>query len=76
MKRVLALIVALGVAAVFGSATLVGADCAYHKSQAAVDKADTSKTVATAPTTDKADAGQTQTAQAEQPVKPAAEVKK
>ena len=76
MQRVLALIVALGVAAVFGSATLAGADCAYHKTQAAVDKADPSKTVATAPATDKTDASQVQTAQAEQPAKPAAEVKK
>ena len=74
MKRVLALIVALGVAAVFGSATLAGADCDYHKTQAAVDKADPSKTVATA--TDKTDASQVQTAQAGQPAKPAAEVKK
>ena len=73
MQRVLALIVALGVAAIFGSATLAGADCAYHKTQAAVDKADPSKTVATA--TDKTDASQVQTAQVEQPAKPAAEKK-
>jgi hypothetical protein len=76
MKRTLALIMALGMAAVFGGATLAGADCAYHKSQAAVDKADPSKTVATAPVTDKTDANQLQTAQSEQPTKAAPEVKK
>ena len=74
MKRLLTLIVALGVVALFSSATLVGADCSYHKTQAAVDKTDASKNVATA--TDKTDTGQVQTAQAEQPVKPAPEVKK
>jgi hypothetical protein len=74
MKRLLTLIVALGVAALFSSATLVGADCSYHKTQAAVDTTDASKNVAT--TTVKTDTGQVQTAQAEQPVKPAPEVKK
>jgi hypothetical protein len=75
MKRVLALIVALGVVAVFSSATLVYADCAYHKTQAAVDKADPAKTVATTPAPDKTDASQTQT-QTAQADKPATEVKK
>ena len=74
MKRLFTLIVALGVATLFSSAALAGADCSYHKTQAAVDKTDASKSVATA--TDKTDAGQVQTAQAEQPVKPAPEVKK
>ena len=74
MKRLLTLIVALGVAALFSSATLVGADCNYHQTQAAVDKTDASKNVATA--ADKTDVGQVQTAQANQPVKPAPEVKK
>ena len=74
MKRLLTLIVALGVAALFSSATLAGADCSYHQTQAAVDKTDASKNVATA--ADKTDAGQVQTAQANQPVKPAPEVKK
>ena len=74
MKRLLTLIVALGVAALFSSATLSGADCSYHQTQAAVDKIDTSKNVATA--ADKTDAGPVQTAQANQPVKPAPEVKK
>ncbi len=68
MKRVLTLVVALGVAALFSSAALAGADCSYHKTQAAVDKTD-AKIVATAPV-DKPDAGQVQTAQAE-PTKPA-----
>jgi hypothetical protein len=74
MKRLLTLIVALGVAALFSSATLVGADCSYHQTQAAADKTDASKTVATAP--DKTDAGQVQTAQANQPAKSTPEVKK
>jgi hypothetical protein len=74
MKQVLTLVVALGAAALFSNAALAGADCAYHKTQAAIDKTD--KTVMTAPASDKADTGQVQTAQAEQPAKPAAEVKK
>jgi hypothetical protein len=73
MKRLLTLIVALGVAALFSSATLVSADCSYHKTQAAVDQTDASKNVATV--ADK-DAGPVQTAQAEQPAKPAPAVKK
>jgi hypothetical protein len=77
MKRTLALIAALGLAVVFGGATLVSADCQYHKTQAAVDKAESTKPVATASETDKTDASQLQTAQAEQQVKPAPpEVKK
>ena len=76
MKRVLTLVLALGVAALFSSAALAGADCSYHKTQAAVDKTDASKNVATAQTLDKADAGQVQTAQADRPVKAAPETKK
>jgi len=76
MQKLFSLIVALGVAALFSSAALAGADCSYHKTQAAVDKTDASKNVATAPAPEKTDAGQVQTAQAEQPVKPAPEVKK
>ena len=76
MKRVLTLVLALGVAALFSSAALAGADCSYHQTQAAVDKADSSKTVATAPATDKTDVSQLQTAQAEKPAKPAPETKK
>ena len=76
MKRVLTLVVALGIAALFSSAALAGADCSYHKTQAAVDKADASKNVATASAPDKTDASQVQTAQADQPAKPAPEIKK
>jgi len=76
MKRVLTLVVALGVAAMFSSAALAGADCSYHKTQAAVDKTDASKNVAAAPGLEKMDTGQVQTAQANQPVKPAPETKK
>ena len=76
MKRVLTLVVALGVAALFSSAALAGADCSYHKTQAAVDKTDASKNVATAPASDKTDAAQVQTAQAAQPAKAAPEIKK
>jgi hypothetical protein len=67
---------ALGVAALFSSAALAGADCSYHKTQAAVDKTEASKDVATAPATDKVDAGQVQTAQANQPAKPTPQTKK
>ena len=49
MKKVLSLVVALGVAALFSSATLAGAECNYHKTQAAADQAPASKEVATAP---------------------------
>lgn len=76
MKRVFTLVVALGVAALFSSASLAGGDCSYHKTQAAVDRTDASKNVATAPVTDKTDAGQVQTAQVDQLVKPAPETKK
>ena len=75
MKRILSLALVLGVIALFSGATLVSADCSYHKTQAAVDKTDASKNVATAPAPDKTDPGQVQTAQADQPVK-AAEIKK
>lgn len=75
MKRPLALLVAVAMAAVFGSATLAGADCAYHKSQAAVDKANPAKEVATAPATDKTDAGQLKTVQVTKPAQTKAEVK-
>jgi hypothetical protein len=67
VKRVLSLVVALGVAALFSSAALAGADCSYHKTQAAVDKSEVSKEVATAPAPEKAVADQVQTAQANQP---------
>jgi hypothetical protein len=70
MKRILSLVLVLGVAALFSSAALAGADCSYHKTQASMEKAD-GKEVATAPATDKTDASQVQTAQANPPTKPA-----
>ena len=73
MKRLLTLVLALGIAALFSSTTLAGADCSYHKTQASVGTTDASKNVAT--TADKADDSQVKTAQAEQP-KPAPAVKK
>lgn len=76
MKRVLSLVMALGVTALFSSATLAGADCSYHQTQAAVNKTETSKEVVMAPATDKAATDQVQTAQANPPAKAAPEVKK
>ena len=67
MKRVLSLVVALGVAALFSSAALAGADCNFHKTQAAVDKTEASKDVATATAPEKTVVDQVQTAQASQP---------
>ena len=72
MKRILSLVLVLGVAALFSSAALAGADCSYHKTQAAVDKTDANKDVATVPAPEKMDTNQVQTAQANpQPAKPA-----
>jgi len=76
VKRVLSLVVALGVAALFSTAALAGADCSYHKTQAAVDRTDASKDVATAPAPEKMDTNQVQTAQVNPPAKAASEVKK
>jgi len=83
VKRVLSLVVALGVAALFSSATLAGADCSYHQTQAAVNKSsdtassDTAKDVVIAPA-DNTDS-KVRTAQADQQkpgVKPAPVTKK
>jgi hypothetical protein len=77
VKRILSLVVALGVAALFSSAALAGADCTYHKTQAAVDKTEASKDVATAPAPEKTVADQVQTAQVGQAgTKPAPVTKK
>ena len=76
MKKILSLVVALGVVAMFSGVTLAGADCSYHKTQASVDKTDASKDVATVPATDKTDTNQVQTAQVNPPAKPAPAVKK
>ena len=71
MKKILSLVLVLGVVALFSGVTLAGADCSYHKTQASVDKTDASKDVATVPATDK-DTNQVQTAQATTPqTKPA-----
>jgi hypothetical protein len=71
VKRILSLVLVLGVAALFSSAALAGADCSYHKTQAAVDtKTEASQDVATAPVTDKiVTPDQVKTAQAGQPAK-------
>ena len=75
MKKVLSLVVALGVATLFSSAALAGADCnPGHKTQAAVDRTEVSRDVATAPVND--NTNQVQTAQATAPAKPAAPTKK
>ena len=70
MKRILSLVLVLGVAALFSSAALAGADCSYHKTQAAVPATDASKDVATAPVPDKPVTEQVQTAHANHPAKP------
>ena len=79
MKRILSLVLVLGVAALFSSAALAGADCSYHKTQAAVDKPDasTSKDVVIAPADNTE--SKVQTAQADPQksvVKPASVTKK
>jgi hypothetical protein len=77
VKKVLSLVVALGVATLFSSAALAGADCSTsHKTQAAVDRTEATKDVATVQPSDKADPGQVQTAQATPPAKSAPATKK
>ncbi len=76
MRRILALGVVLGMALVFGSITLVSADCAYHKAQAAVDKAKISKGVVTTPIIDKTVVSQLQTTQPNKPAKSTLQIKK
>ena len=75
MRRILALGIALGMAAVLVSITLVRADCAYHKAQAAVERAKTSKQVTTVTAVDKTGAGQLQTAQSDKSGKSAPQAK-
>jgi hypothetical protein len=74
MKRLLTLVLALGIAALFSSTTLAGADCSYHKTQASVGTTDASKNVAT--TADNVGDSQVKTAQTEQTAKSASAVKK
>ena len=76
MKKMKALVVALGATALFSSVVLASADCSYHKTQASVDKTDASKDVASAPVSDKTTTGQGRTAQVDQAAKPAPEIKK
>jgi hypothetical protein len=62
--------------AMLGGVALAGADCSYHKTQAAVDNT-TTKEVAATPAPEKTNADQVQTAQVAKPAQPAAaEVKK
>ena len=75
MKRPLVFLMALALAVVFAGATLAIADCSYHKSQAALEKARSSQDVAATPVTDqatdKADTtGQLKTAQVAKPTSP------
>ena len=76
MRKILVLGVVLGMAVVFGGVTLVRADCAGHKSQAAADSATTvSKGVVTVPV-DRAAAGQLEAAQADKEAMSAPKTKK
>ncbi len=72
MKKALALVIGLSMLAVAGSASLVRADCAAHKTQAAVEKPgkEAAQTATPVP------ADQLRTAQAEKAPTPAPEVKK
>lgn len=76
MKRVLALVAVLGMVAMFGMASLVSAECAYHKAQASLEKADSTKEVVATPVPDKTDTNRMRTVKVENPVQPVAEVKK
>lgn len=79
MRRIAVLIVAVGMVVVFGGVALAGGfgECGYgsHVNQAATDKADPSKAVATQPT-EKADANKLALAQTDKAAKPAHETKK
>jgi hypothetical protein len=79
MRRIVVLIIAVGMVVVFGGVALAGngGECSFgsHVNQAATDKADTSKTVATQPL-EKADANKVVMVQTEKLVKPAPETKK
>jgi len=71
VKKTLSLVVALGAAALFSSVTLAGAECAYHKTQAAVTPPSSSSPTQDVTTVSNNDPKQVQTAQAEPSVKPA-----
>ena len=70
MRKTLAAIMAFGVAAVLSGATLAQADCAYHKTQAGINKTDPTKQVATSQT-DEQEANQVRTAQTTPATQPA-----
>lgn len=72
MRKLFALGIALGLIIVVGSITQVRADCARHKSQAALDKDKTSKDVAAI---DKMITEQLKTAQSGKQSKPDPKVK-
>jgi hypothetical protein len=79
MRRIVGLLVAVGMVVVFGGVALAGNDGACspgsHVNQAVTDKADTSKTVATQPP-EKVDADKVVLVQTNQVVKPSPETKK
>ena len=75
MRKIITLAIALGLTAMSGSITLVRADCAYHKSQSALDSAKTTKAVATVPAADKTVAKRLQTVQSDKPDQPAPQMK-
>ena len=72
MRKIVALGIALGLIVAAGSITQVRAECAGHKSQAALDKDKPSKEVAAV---DKAISGSLQTAQSDKQSKPVPQVK-
>jgi hypothetical protein len=77
MQRIVMLIVAAGIVAAFGGVALAGGgECNYSShNQAAIDKAEATKNVATkAP--EKADADKVVIAQTDKPAQPASETKK
>lgn len=76
MKKILALVGVLSVAVVCGGVSLARADCAAHKTQAAVENATPAKNVASSPAADKVVTDQVQTVQAQKPAPLTPEVKK
>lgn len=78
MQKFVALIAALGMVVAFGSAALAGGtgECSYGShNQAAIDKADATKAVATK-SPDKADNDKVTIAKTEKPASPTAAVQK
>lgn len=75
MQRILALGIALGMTALLGSFSLVHADCAYHKAQAAVERSESSKQATAVTSVDKKVDGQLHTAQTYKTDKSASQTK-